>query len=192
MFFRFVGLLLWWSLSSEALALRKWREISLRSSSVCLSLRRVQLFVTLWADFLGKNTGVDCHALLHGHSSLLLLLSRSFVSDSLRPHGLQHTKASLSITISRSLLILMSIESVMPPNHLVLCRPLLLLPSIFPSIRVFSSESTLCIRWAKDWSFSFSISPSSEDSGLNSFRMDWFHLFAVQVALSDSLRSHGL
>ena len=82
-------------------------------------------------------------------------------------------QASLSITNSRSLLKLMSIELVMPSNHLILCRPLLLLPSIFPSIRVFSNESVLHIRWPKYWSFSFSISPSNEYSGLISFRMDW-------------------
>ena len=82
-------------------------------------------------------------------------------------------QASLSITNSRSLLKLMSIESVMPSSHLILCRPLLLLPPIPPSIRVFSNESVLCIRWLKDWNFSFSISPSNEYSGLISFRMDW-------------------
>ena len=82
----------------------------------------------------------------------------------------------LSITSSRSLLKLMSIESVMPSNHLILCHPLLLPPSIFPSIRVFSNESVLCIKWPKYWSFSFSISPSNEYSGLISFRMDWFDL----------------
>ena len=86
----------------------------------------------------------------------------------------------LSITNSRSLLKLMSIESVMPSNHLILCHPLLLLPSIFPSIRVFSNESVLHIRWPKYWSFSFSISPSNEHPGLISFRMDWLDLLAVQ------------
>ena len=88
-------------------------------------------------------------------------------------------KASLSITNSRSLLKLMSIESVMPSNHLTLFHPLLLLPSIFPSIRVFSNELVLRIRWPKYWSFSFNISPSNEDSGLISFRMDWLDLLAV-------------
>ena len=85
-------------------------------------------------------------------------------------------QASLSITNSRSLLKLMSIESVMPFNHLILCHPLLLLPSIFPSIRAFSNESVLCIRWPKYWSFGFSISPSNEYSGLISFRMEWLDL----------------
>ena len=88
-------------------------------------------------------------------------------------------QASLSITNSWSLLKLMSIESVMPSNHLILCRPLLLLPSIFPSVRIFSNESALCIRWPKYWSFSFSISPSNEYSGLISFRIEWFDLLAV-------------
>ena len=89
-------------------------------------------------------------------------------------------QASLSITNSRSLLELMSIESVMPSSHLMLCRPLLLLPSIFPNMRVFSNESALCIRWPKYWSFSCSISPSNEHPGLISFRMDGLDLLAVQ------------
>ena len=95
-------------------------------------------------------------------------------------------QASLSITNSRSLLKLMSIKSVMPSNYLVLCHPLLLLPSIFPSIRVFSNESVLCIRWPKYWSLSFSISPSNEYSGQISFRMDWLYLLAVQRTLKSS------
>ena len=92
--------------------------------------------------------------------------------------------ASLSITNSRSLLKLMSIESVIPSNHLILYCPLLLLPSIFPSIRVFSNESALQIRWPKYWSFSFSISPSNEHSGWISFRIDWFDILAVQLTLN--------
>ena len=100
-------------------------------------------------------------------------------------------QASLSITNSQSLLKLMSIESLMPSNHLILCRPLLLLPSIFPSIRVFSNESALCIRWPKYWSFSFSISPSNEHSGLISFRMDWLDLLAVQGTLKSLLQNHS-
>ena len=92
-------------------------------------------------------------------------------------------QASLSFIISRSLLKLMSIEFMMPSNHLILCCPLLLLHSIFPSIRVFSNESALRIRWPKYWSFSFSISPSNEYSGLISFRMDWLDLLAVQGTL---------
>ena len=100
-------------------------------------------------------------------------------------------QASLSITNFQSLLKLISIESVMPSNHLILCRPLLLLPSIFPSIRVFSNESILCIRWPKYGSFSFSISPSNEYSGLISFRVDWFDLLAVQGTLKSLFQHHN-
>ena len=106
------------------------------------------------------------------------------MSDSLPPHGLQQARqASLSITNSRSLLKLMSIESVMTSNHLILCCPFFLLPSVFPSISVFSDESVLRIRWPKCWSFSFSISPSNEHSELISFRMDWLDLLAVWLDL---------
>ena len=100
-------------------------------------------------------------------------------------------QASLSITNSCSLLKLLSIESVIPPNHLILCHPLLLLPSVFPSIRVFSKESVLLIRWPKYWSFSFSISPSNEYSGLISFRMDWLDLLAVQGTLKNLLQHYS-
>ena len=93
--------------------------------------------------------------------------------------------------IFRSLLKLTSIVSVMPSNHLILCRPLLLPPSIFPSIRVFSNESVLCIRWSKYWSFSFSISPSNDYSGMISFRMDWLDLLAVQGTLKSLLQHHS-
>ena len=99
--------------------------------------------------------------------------------------------ASLSIINFQSLLKLMSIESVIPSNHLILCLPLLLLPSIFPSIRVFSKESVLHIRWPEYWSFSFSISPSNEYSGLISFRMDWMDLLAVQETLKSVLQHHS-
>ena len=101
-------------------------------------------------------------------------------------------QASLFISNSRSLLKLMSIESVMPPNHLILCRSHLFLPSIFPSIRVFSNESVFHIRWPKFWSFSFIISPSNEYSGLISFRMDWLDLRAVQGTLKSLLQHHSL
>ena len=100
-------------------------------------------------------------------------------------------QASLSITNSQNLLKLMSIELVMPSSHLILCHPLLLLPSIFPSNRVFSNESALHIRWPKSWSFSFSISPSNEYSGLISFRMDWLDLLAVQGTLKSLLQHHS-
>ena len=98
------------------------------------------------------------------------------------------SQASLSITKSQSLLKLISIELVMPSNHLILCRPLLLLPSIFPSIKVFSNESVICIRWPKYWNFSFSISPSNEYSGLITFRIDWFNLLEVQGTLKSLLQ----
>ena len=100
-------------------------------------------------------------------------------------------QASLSFTNSRSLLKLNSIELVMPSTHLILCRPLLLPPSIFPRIRVLSNESVLLIRWPKDWSFSFSISPSNKYSGLTSFRMDWLDLLAVQGTLKSLLQHHS-
>ena len=115
------------------------------------------------------------------------MFTHSVVSDSLWVLGLQHARF-LSFTISQSLLKLMSIEWVMSSNHLILCHPLLLLPSIFPSIRVFSNESVLCIRWPKYWSFSFSISPSNE---LISFRMDWLDLLAVQGTLKSLLQHHS-
>ena len=100
-------------------------------------------------------------------------------------------QASLSIASSQSLLKPMSIESVMPSNHLILCHPLLLLPSIFPSIRIFFNESVLHIRWPEYWSFSFTISPSNEHSGLISFRMDWLDLLAVQGTLKSLLQHHS-
>ena len=104
----------------------------------------------------------------------------SVLTNSLRPHGLQFARPPGPSPPPGVLLKLMSIELVMPSNHLILCQPLLLLPSIFPSIRVFFCESVLHIRWPKYWSFSFSISPSNESSGLISFRMDWLDLLAVQ------------
>ena len=116
--------------------------------------------------------------------------SHSVVSNSFGIPWTAAHQASLSITISWSLLKLMSIESVMPSNHLILCHPLLL-PSIFPRVRVFPSESTLRIRWPKYWSFSFSISSSNQYSGLISFRMDWLDLLAVQGTLKSLLQHHS-
>ena len=101
-------------------------------------------------------------------------------------------QASPSFTVSQSLLKLISVELMMPSNHLILCRPLLLLPSVFPRIRVFSNESALRIRWPKDWNFSFSISLSNEHSGVISFRMDWLDLLAVQGTLKSLLQHHSL
>ena len=121
------------------------------------------------------------------HSSVQLLSHvRLFVTP-----WIAACQASLSITNSRSLLKLTSIESVMPSSHLILWRPLLLLPPIAPSIRVFSNESTLCMRWPKYWSFSFSISPYNEHPGLISFRMDWLDLLAVQGTLKSLLQHHS-
>ena len=111
------------------------------------------------------------------------------MSNSLQLRGLQHTRLPVLQTVSRSLLKLMSIELVMPSNHLILCHPLLLLPSILPSIRVFSSESSLHIRWPESWSFS--ISPSNEYSWLISFRVDWFDLLVVQGTLKSLLQHHS-
>ena len=113
------------------------------------------------------------------------------MSNSLRLHGLQHARLPLSITNSRSLPKLKSIECVKPSSLLTLCHPLLLPPSIFPSIRVFSNRSVLCIRWPKCWSFSFTISPSNEYSGLISFRMDWLDLLAVQGTLNSLPQHHS-
>ena len=101
------------------------------------------------------------------------------------------SQASLSITNSWSLLKLMSIKSVMPSYHLILCHPLLLVPSIFPSIKIFSNESALCMRWPKYWSFSFNISPFNEYPGLISFRMDWLDLLAIQGTLKTLLQQHS-
>ena len=115
--------------------------------------------------------------------------SCSVVSDSVTPWTAAH-QASLSITHSRSLPKPMSIKSVMPSNHLIICHPLLLLPSVFPGIRVFSNESALHIRWPNYWGFSFILSPSNEHPGLISFRMDWLGLLAVQGTLKSLLQHH--
>ena len=122
--------------------------------------------------------------------------SRSVMSDSLRPHGLQHARLPCPSPTPGVYLDSCPVESMMPSNHPILCPPLLLLSSIFPSIRVFSNESVLCIRWPKDWSFSFSISRSNEYSGLISFRMDWLDVLAVQgtsrVFSSNTVQKHQL
>ena len=120
-----------------------------------------------------------------------MLFGHLVMSDSVTPWTAAR-QASLSFTISWGLLKLMSTESVMPSNHLILCRSRLLLPSIFPSIKIFSSESVLHIRWPKYWSFNFSISPSDKYSGLISFRIDWFDLLAVQGTLKNLLQHHNL
>ena len=130
-----------------------------------------------------------CFRLKEGRrlTGLLFLLSRSVVSDCLQPPWVAACQASLYFTVSLSFLRLVCIELVMPSNHLILCRPLLLLPSILPRIRVFPSESVLHFRWLKNWSFSFSISPSNEHLGLISFKMDWLDLLAVQDQIANRL-----
>ena len=143
-------------------------------------------------QFANQNHGLNLH--LFGSSFIFFQFS---LLQSLSHVGLFATsltaahQASLSITNSGSLLKLMFIVLVMPSNHLILCCPLLLLSSIFPSIRVFSNESALCIRWTTYWSFSFSISPSNEHPGLISFRMDWLDLLAVQGTLKNHLQHHS-
>ena len=127
-------------------------------------------------------------AILHVSVSSVQLLSRVQLSATPWTAACQ---ASLSITNSWSLLKVMSIESVMPSNHLILCHPLLLLPSVFPSIRVFSNEAVLPIRWPKYWSFNFNISPSHEYLGLISFRIDWFDLLAAQETIKSLLQHHS-
>ena len=119
-----------------------------------------------------------------GFIVLMWLFSHSVMASSLWRHGLQH--APLSSTMSQSLLKFMSIELMMLCNHRILCRPLLLLPSVFPSLRIFSNESAPCIRWPKYWSFSFCISPSNEFSGLISYKIEWFNLLAILGILQSS------
>ena len=121
----------------------------------------------------------------------MLFFSCSVVSDSLQSHGTALLQTSLSFTISQSLLKFMSFELMMKSNYLILCHSFLLLPSIFPSIRVFSNESVLHIRWPKYWSFSFSISPYNKYSGLIFFRIDWFDFLAVQGTLKSLLQHHN-
>ena len=116
--------------------------------------------------------------------------SHSIISDFLQTHGLQHARLPCPSPTPGAYSKLMSIESVMPSNHLILCRPLLLLPSIFPSIRIFSNESVLSIRWPEYWSFSFNISPSNKYSGLISFRMDWLDLLALQETIKSLLQQY--
>ena len=137
-------------------------------------------------EFLGQNTGVGCHFLLQCLKVKSLSRARLLATP-----GTAACQASLSFTNSWSFLKLMFIESVMPSNHIILCHPFLLLPSIFPSIRVFSNESALRIRWPKYWSISYSIGPSNEYSGLISFRMDWFDLLAVQGTLKSIFQHHS-
>ena len=144
--------------------------------------RSIYIFIVTYLNFIPPQK--KCHWVLSSVQSLSHV--RFFVTP-----WTATFQASLSITNSWSLLKLMSIESVIPSNHLTLCHPLLLLPSIFPCIRVFSNEAVLCIRCPKHWSFSFNISPANEHSGLISFRMDWLDLLAVQGNLKSLLQHHS-
>ena len=141
---------------------------------------------SLWLHF---SNSISCLIFVSHFDNSSVQFSSVVFDSFLTPWTAAH-QAFLSITNSRSLLKLMSVESVMPSNHLILCPPLLLLPSIFPSTRVFSNESVLHIRWSKDWSFSFSNSPSNGYSGLISFRIDWLDLPAVQGTLKSLLQHH--
>ena len=132
-----------------------------------------------------------CCSYQHSIFTNFSFFSHLVMSNFLRPPWTEALHASLSFTISQSLHRLVSVESVMLSNHLILCHPLLLLPSIFPSIRVFSNELAFCIRWPKYWSCSFSISPSNEYSGLISFRVNWFELLTVQGTLKSLLQHYN-
>ena len=136
-----------------------------------------------------KHTCTLANSHTHKHIFTAVKFNCSVVSDSLQPHGLQHANPPCPSPTPG--VYSNSTESAMPSNHLILCCPLLLLPSVFPSIRVFSNESALRIRWPKYWSFSFNISPSNEYSGLMSFRMDWLDLLAVQGTLKSLLQHHS-
>ena len=162
-------------------------------------LEQVAILFFRGSSWLWDRTQVSCISCIG--RQILLLLAPSGTSQLGAVHSLSHVWhyviqwtsarwASLSFSVSRSLLKLMSIELVMLSNHLIFCLPFLLLPSIFPSIRVFPNESALCIKWPKYWSFS--ISPSKEYSGLIFFRIDWFDLLAVQETLKSLLQHHGL
>ena len=171
---------------------------------MCESLSHVWFFATLWTvahqaplsmNSPGNNIRVVAISFSRRSSqprdqTLRSVQSLSCVWLFATPWTAAH-QASLSLTNSQSLSKLMSIESVMPSNHLLLCHPLLIPPSIFPSIRVFSNELTLRIRWPKYWSFSFNVSPSNEHSGLISFRMDWLDLLEIQGMLKSLLQHHG-
>ena len=155
-----------------------------------ISLIPGDFFSTLYCILLYLYGGRLNYTLIRDVAFSSVQFSCSVVSDSASPWTAAH-QASLVITTSWSLLKLMSIELMMPSNHLILCHPLLLLPSIFPGIRVFPNESALPIRWPECCSFSFNISPSNEHSGLSSFRMDWLDLLAVQRTLKNLLQHHS-
>ena len=193
------------------LKIKRWKNFSyylssynllpLSISSISFPALNCPLYTSLWILYTHLNTASWSLRVLSCPTVWLLFMEQSSCSIS-SVQSLSHVwlfvtpltvarQASLSITNSRSLLKLMSMASVMPSNHLIFCHPLLLSPSILPSIRVFSSESVLCIRWTKYWSFSFSISSSNEYSELISFRMDWLDLLAVQGTLKSLLQHHS-
>ena len=160
-----------------------WQPLPFKKISRDISMQCPGWLGVVWDEGREKRSLSPC-------SASSVQFSCSVVSDSVTP-WITARQASLSMTNSQSLLKLMPIESVMPSSHLILCCPLLLLPPIPPSIRVFSNESALRIRWPKYWSFSFSISPSNEHLGLISFRMDWLDLLAVQGTLKSLLQHHS-
>ena len=166
---------------------RRWKEMNCRGEQRTI-MEGFQLHTKQFQS-LKKNM-----ARFSFRSAILASVSVSSVAQScltLRPCGLQHARLPCPSPTPRACSNSCSIESVMPSNHLIFCHPFLLLPSIFPRIRVFSNESVLCIRWPKYWSLSFSISPSSEYSGLISFRMDWFDFLAIQGTLNNLLQHHS-
>ena len=178
-----------WNFQKSKIALEKEKKLSPNQSDIYWSFNHFY-----WWPFYQGKIMVKSHNLYKWYRSCYPLgsvqFSRSVMSDSETPWIATHQN-SLSITYSQSSLRLTSIESVMPSNPLILCHSLLFLLSIFPSIRVFSNESILHIRWPKYWSFSFNISPSNEYSGLISFRMDWLYLLAVQGTLKSLLQHHS-
>ena len=173
-----------WELPDVQAGFRKGRGTRDQIANTCWIIKKAREFQkNIYFCFIDYAKASDCIPISSVQS---LSLVRLFVTPLTAAH-----QASLSITNCQSLPKFMSIESVMPSNHLILYHPLLLLPSIFPSIRVFSNESALHIRWPKYWSFSFNISPSNEHSGLISFRMDWLDLLAVQGILKSLLPHHS-
>ena len=179
---RFLSLLLWFRMPQDLLDLIEMRQRVLNPLN-----EEFSIFMELLGYLCIKEEEREFQKCSSQFSSVQLL---SHVWPFATPWT-PARQAFLSFTISRNLLKLMSVESVMPSNHLILCCPLLLLPSIFPSIRVFSNESVLHIRWPKYWSFSFNISPSNEHLGLISFRMDWLDLLAVQGTLKSLLQQYS-
>ena len=176
----------------------KWKGNLLKERKSCNHIADKRLLSKIYIDSKNSIEREQTVPILKGLRNLIFFPKKSWVSVQSLSHvqlfatpRIAACQTSLSINNSWSFLKLMFIESVMPSSHFILCRPLLLLPSIFPSIRVFSNESVLLIRWPKYWSFSFSISPSNEYSGLISFRMDWLDHLAIQGTLKSLLQHHS-